>query len=99
MDFSDIKLILKVCLAAILILLVFSCQKQAGPGGKAMISGKVYVKNFDSYGMNVMSEYYGSGESVYIIYGSNTAVGNSVKTSIDGSFQFLYLNKGHYKIF
>ncbi|MGZ3866382.1 MAG: hypothetical protein ACXVNR_08255 [Bacteroidia bacterium] len=76
-----------------------SCQKPAGPGGKAVIKGKVYAKNFDQYGYTVISEYYIPGENVYICYGTDNSVRNDVKTSDDGSFQFLYLNKGHYKIF
>jgi len=46
-----------------------------------------------------VAEYYGAGEKVYICYGNDNAVGNNVDTSTDGSFEFLYLNKGHYKIF
>ncbi|MGZ3863159.1 MAG: hypothetical protein ACXVPN_05085 [Bacteroidia bacterium] len=76
------------------------CKKPAGPGGKASIKGKIYVKDFNTaaYGPPI-SEYYGAGETVYICYGTNTSVGNTVKTSTDGSFEFLYLRKGHYKIF
>lgn len=80
-------------------LLFFACQKPAGPGGKAVIKGKVYAKNFDQYGYTVISEYYSPGENVYICYGTDNSVRNDVNTSDDGSFQFLYLNKGHYKIF
>jgi len=76
-----------------------ACTKPAGPGGKASIKGRVYARNFDSYGVSVISEYYIAGENVYICYGSNTTVGNDVKTSTDGSFEFLFLNKGHYKVF
>jgi hypothetical protein len=80
-------------------LIACSCEKPAGPGGTAAIKGKVFAKNFDMYAMNVISEYYIPGESVYICYGTDNAVRNNVKTSTDGSFQFLFLNKGHYKIF
>ena len=89
---------------AILLALAFvaftACKKPAGPGGKASIKGKVYVKDFNTaaYGPPI-SEYYGAGETVYICYGTSTAVGNSVKTSTDGSYEFLYLRKGHYKVF
>ncbi|MGZ3862285.1 MAG: hypothetical protein ACXVPN_12225 [Bacteroidia bacterium] len=79
--------------------LFISCEKPAGPGGKAVIKGKVYAKNFDSYGYTVISEYYIPAENVYICYGSDNTVRNDVNTSDDGSFEFLYLNKGHYKVF
>jgi hypothetical protein len=96
---SKVSLILTVAVAILLATLT-SCKKPAGPGGKASIKGKVYVKDFNisAYGAPI-SEYYGPGENIYICYGNNTTVGNNVNTSTDGSFEFLYLNKGHYKIF
>ena len=78
---------------------ILSCNKPPGPGGKASIRGKVYAKDFNSSATAVISEYYAAGENVYICYGNNTAVANNVKTSTDGSFEFLYLRTGHYKIF
>ena len=82
------------------LLIIGSCKKPAGPGGKASIKGKVFVKDFNTaaYGPPI-SEYYGAGENIYICYGTDVAVGNNVNSSTDGSFEFLYLNRGHYKIF
>ena len=75
-----------------------SCKKDPGPGGKANIKGKVYVKNYDaSFGI-LMSQYYEQGENVYITYGDETEVGDNVKTSYDGSFVFPFMRKGKYKI-
>jgi hypothetical protein len=90
------KLVLLICS----IVLITACKKPAGPGGKASIKGKVYVKDFNTaaYGPPI-AEYYGAGETVYICYGNSTAVANTVHTSTDGSYEFLYLRKGHYKIF
>jgi hypothetical protein len=94
-----IKLLIKTVILISLIFAIHSCTKPAGPGGKAVIKGKLYAKNFDSYNVTQISQYYIAGENVYISYGSSEAVGNDVKSSVDGTFQFLYLNKGHYKIF
>ncbi|HXB40654.1 MAG TPA: hypothetical protein VNZ49_08935 [Bacteroidia bacterium] len=91
--------VLKAFAMSFVLLITNSCEKPAGPGGKATIKGKLYAKNFDSYGTSVISEYYIAGENVFICYGTNNGVGNNVRTSTDGSFEFLYLNKGHYKIF
>lgn len=76
-----------------------SCKKQPGEGGFASIEEKVYVKNYDTYFSILTSEYYLPGETVYIIYGDKTEVGNTVKTSYDGSFKFNYLRKGKYKVY
>ena len=74
------------------------CKKEAGPGGKVNIRGKVYVKNYDpSFGI-LLSEYYVSGENVFITYGDETTVGDNVKTSYDGSYVFPFMQKGKYKI-
>jgi hypothetical protein len=75
-----------------------SCDKPAGPGGKASVKGKVYAYDYDNTQRYMLSKGYAPGEKVYITYG-NTSVGKDIKTDADGSFEFLYLNKGHYKVF
>lgn len=89
----------KLAVSSLCLFILLSCKKQPGEGGFATISGKVYVKNYDATYTVVQSEYYLLGENVYIIYGDGTEVGNTVKTSYDGSFTFNYLQKGKYKIF
>ena len=76
-----------------------SCKKEPGEGGFASIEGKVLLKDYDATYTILQSEYYAAGETVYIIYGNGTEIGNTVKTSYDGSFKFNYLNKGNYKIY
>ncbi|MES2762744.1 MAG: hypothetical protein V4677_11070 [Bacteroidota bacterium] len=76
-----------------------SCKKQPGEGGFASIEGKIYMKDYDDSYTIVTAEYYAPGETVYIIYGDGTEVGNTVKTSYDGSFKFNYLRKGKYKVY
>jgi len=78
---------------------ISGCDKPAGPGGRARVTGKVYAYDFDNTQRYQIGKGYTAGEKVYICYGNNSVVGNDVKTSSDGSFEFLYLNKGHYKIF
>jgi len=82
-----------------LCLFLFSCKKKPGEGGFATIKGKVYVKNYDAFFTYITSEYYLPTETVYIIYGDGKEIGESVKTSYDGSFQFNYLRKGDYQIY
>ncbi|HMN32227.1 MAG: hypothetical protein IT215_00800 [Chitinophagaceae bacterium] len=78
-----------------------SCKKGPGEGGRAFIKGKVYIKNYTSAPCPcyLKEEYYAQGENVYIQYGDEPGVGRSVKTSYDGSYQFMYLRKGKYKVF
>ena len=76
-----------------------SCKKNPGEGGFASIEGKVYLKNYDPTFTIIQSQYYLPGETVYIIYGTGSENGNTVKTSYDGSFKFNYLQKGKYKVY
>lgn len=80
------------------LLITSSCQKSEGPGGRATIKGKVYVKNYS--GTTLVSEFYGPDYQVYIIYGTNsTFYDDNVKTSYDGSYEFRYLRPGTYTVF
>jgi hypothetical protein len=84
---------------AVLLSALFSCEKPPGPGGRASIKGRVYAYDYDNTQRYKISEGYSAGERVYIIYGNQTVVGKDTRTSIDGSYEFPYLNKGHYKVF
>lgn len=87
------------CLLIIGFFLLFSsCKKGEGVGGTSTITGKVYVKEYSQAG-NLLAEYYGEEERVYIIYGDGTTYDNDFRTSYDGSYKFQYLNKGTYKVF
>ncbi len=83
----------------VIIIALTSCKKPPGEGGFASITGKLYVKNYEETFTVLTSEYYAAGETVYIIYGDGQEVGNTVKTSYDGSFIFNFLRKGKYKVY
>ena len=85
--------------AATLLALLTACEKPPGTGGRATVKGKVWATDFDNTQRYPMSRGYAPGERVYIIYGSGNEIGDDVRTSYDGSFQFKYLTKGHYKVF
>lgn len=86
-------------LSASMLLFVSACKKDPGEGGFASIKGKVFVKDYNTYFTVLNGEYYGQAENVYIIYGDDARVGNSIKTAYDGSFQFDFLRKGKYKVY
>jgi len=76
-----------------------TCKKPAGPGGKASIKGKVFATDWDNTQRYVISRGFAVDERVYIIYGNGTIVGNDIRTGPDGSYEFRYLNKGHYRVY
>ena len=79
--------------------IVSACKKAPGEGGFATITGKVYVKDYNPFFTLLNAEYYAQGQNVFIIYGDGPGVGNSVKTSYDGTFVFEFLRKGKYKVY
>lgn len=99
---KKITLLLAVTLA--LTIVISSCKKPAGEGGRATIKGKIWVENYNT--LNSISdiyflkgEYAGADEDVYIIYGDDVSYGNKTKSGPDGVFEFKYLRQGDYKIY
>ena len=76
-----------------------ACKKVEGPGGSSTIKGKLNIQVFD-VGNNLINEYDGQEEDVYLIYGTtDTFYDDDVKTSYDGSFEFNFLQNGTYTVF
>lgn len=84
---------------AITLLSIASCKKAAGTGGKAAITGKIWVKRYNTTGTTITGEFAGAYEDVYIIYGNDATYGNRIKTNPDGIYEFTYLRTGKYKIY
>lgn len=89
---------MRFLILAMLSLLMLACSKDPGEGGNSTITGKVFVRDFDSEG-NLRGEYYAPKEDVFIIYGDENFYGDFQDTHYDGSFKFEYLYKGKYKIY
>jgi hypothetical protein len=81
------------------LLLFTACEKEAGEGGTSSIRGSVSVKDYNGTFPIMNSQYAGSGEDVYIIYGDNIAVGDKVEANHEGKFEFTNLREGRYTIF
>ena len=72
---------------------LLACKKQAGEGGKAKITGKLIIHNYDNSYTKLQNIYSGAGENVFIIYGDEKSVGATRKVAPDGTFEFNYLRK------
>jgi hypothetical protein len=83
----------------LLALTVNSCRKGEGKGGKATITGKVYVDYYNQSGSSILKSYYARDEDVFIVYGTNTFYDDKVATHHDGSYQFDYLMPGNYTVY
>jgi hypothetical protein len=82
-----------------LLFFLVSCEKEPGPGGKATVYGKVYVKDYNSSFTVLEEEYYGPDIWVYIIYGDDRDYGDRIRTNYDGTYEFKYLRAGTYHIY
>ncbi len=81
------------------ILLITSCQKEAGEGGNSVIQGKILERSYTAF-PTIYSDNAAIEKDVYIIYGDdNTTFDDRTRTSFDGSYKFEFLRKGKYKIF
>lgn len=90
--------------AVALTLIISSCSKPAGEGGRATIKGRIWVENYNALGSMsgsyfLKGEFAGADEDVFIIYGDDVSYGNKTKSGPDGIFEFKYLRKGDYKVY
>ena len=90
---------LLLSLSCIALLTFSSCKKEEGEGGKASVTGKVWIKRYDITGTVLVGQYAAAYENVYIIYGDNATYGDKVETNPDGIFEFKYLRSGKYKVY
>ena len=99
---------MKLLSTVALTLVISSCSKPAGEGGQATMKGRIWVENYNTLDLTgattvinytLLSEYAGTDEDVYIIYGDDVSYGKKVKSGPDGVFEFKYLRKGDYKIY
>lgn len=95
---KNLPVVLFMGLGLLFLFLIMSCSRGEGKGGRALIVGKVFVRDYNSSGI-LKGQFYGPDEDVFIIYGDGTFYGDEVKTSYDGTYRFEYLRKGHYRVF
>ena len=80
-------------------MVMISCEKEPGSGGKSTIYGKVLVKDYNATFTLLQETYYGPEIWVYLIYGDDRDYGDRIQTSYDGTWEFKYLRPGSYKVY
>lgn len=89
-------------LACSLTMILGSCKKYEGEGGKSSISGKILINEILYVSSNPSDTitYDGATEDVYIVYGGEAATpDDKVECGYDGSFKFEFLQPGTYTIY
>jgi hypothetical protein len=95
------KRTIRISLLLLLVIpvMMISCKKEPGPGGKSTIYGKVLVKDYNSTFTVLQETYYGPEIWVYLIYGDDRDYGDRIQTGYDGTWEFKYLRPGTYKVY
>ena len=96
------KIIYKVMFVVAATLLLNSCKKYEGEGGKGSITGKIAIdeKLYVSSNYSETISYDGAEEDVYIVYGADDLIqDDKVSCNYDGTFTFKYLQPGAYTIY
>jgi hypothetical protein len=96
---SNRTIVISMLLLLVIPLMMTSCKKEPGPGGKSTLYGKVFVKDYNSTFTVLEETYYGPDIWVYIIYGDDRDYGDKIKTSYDGTWEFKYLRPGTYHVY
>lgn len=79
-------------------LLIISCEKQEGPGGKSSIEGTLMIKEYNRAFSLLLNEHPAQDKNVYINYGDADIIGDDMETSYTGKFRFSYLQPGEYTL-
>ena len=90
-----------------ILIIFYSCEKEAGEGGTSSIEGKITANNIGAeifYNPLISQNdtlplYPVPDQDVYIIYGEGSIYDDSFETSWDGTYRFDYLRKGTYNLF
>jgi len=93
------KSVLSAAIPALFLLLLTSCEKEAGEGGNSTIYGKVYLKDYNDTFTVLEDEYYAPDVWVYIVYGDDRDYSDRIRTGYDGTYEFKYLREGTYTIY
>jgi hypothetical protein len=96
------KITFKIMIIAASSLLLNSCKKYEGEGGKGSVSGKITIdeKLYVSSNYSETISYDGAEEDVYIVYGTDDLIqDDKVSCNYDGTFTFKYLQPGTYTIY
>ncbi len=67
--------------------------------GGAIIRGRVFLVNYINGTTTVKDTSFAQEHEIYITYGNHVFYDDRIRTQFDGTFAFIDLIKGHYKVF
>lgn len=91
--------IIRILLTSSILLMMLSCKKEEGKGGKLSIKGSVTARYYSENLSKYTQKGPGADLDVYLVYGDNIGIGDKTKTDYQGNFEFKYLRSGNYKVY
>jgi hypothetical protein len=88
-----------VFLFFVFVMAITACKKEAGEGGQASITGKVWMQEWIGTYHDSTNDHWATERDIYIIYGNDVSYGNHTKTGFDGLYEFQYLREGDYTVY
>lgn len=67
--------------------------------GTSTITGKIYVLDYNAERTDLLAQYFGADEDVFIVFGDDPFYFDNIKTHHDGTFRFENLVKGTYTVY
>ena len=84
----------------VLALVMFSCNKGPGEGGRGTVQGIVKLVHHPDNDFTLTPDTMAAAKTdVFIVYGDEAYFGDDVETGADGMYQFEYLLPGNYTVF
>ena len=84
----------------VLALVMFSCNKGPGEGGRGTVQGIVKLVHHPDNDFTLTPDTMAAAKmDVFIVYGDEAYFGDDVETGADGMYQFEYLLPGNYTVF
>ncbi|MEF8809638.1 MAG: hypothetical protein V5A47_01850 [Bacteroidales bacterium] len=80
------------------VLLVLSCEREPGPGGKSSIEGTLMVKEYNKDFSVLLDERPAQSKDIYINFGDADVIGDDMETNFNGKFKFPFLQPGNYTL-
>ena len=80
------------------LLLVLSCEREPGPGGKSSIEGTLMVKEYNKDYSVLLDERPAQSKDIYINFGDAAVIGDDMETNFNGKFRISFLQPGNYTL-
>ena len=91
-------MMMRILLGAAIAVLLFSCSKDPGVGGKATIKGYIIQEDWNINTGQFIDDYLAPDERIYIDYGADGFLDDDIRTNYNGLYEFRWLRKGDYEI-